>query len=188
MAEEIKKPAKEEVRVALTQEPSKVSPIAVTGPIMFQQMDFISDLLEQRLKRSNISTFFMDMRQRVETTENLVRACGDPSYLKVPLEQSSFDQHQAILAVKGVFMLATAITKDDYGDVQGAREVADAIDQALMMVKCGTEWKKPWAHGIQVDRDGGYLAQCWKPLGNKRYDRTRHWIHTSDDEFGDPGR
>ena len=151
MAEEMKKPAKEEVRVALKQEPSKVRPIAVTGPIMFQQMDFISDLLEQRLKRSNISTFFMDMRERVETTENLVRACGDPSYLKVPLEQSSFDQHQAILAVKGVFMLATAITKDEYGDVEGAREVADAIDQALMaemMVKCGTEWKKPWAHGM----------------------------------------
>lgn len=89
----------DEIHIQQKAEGSKVRPVAKAGNELTRQMDFVSTWLDTGLYGSSFSTLFLSASQAEELDLAFVADSQDPKLLKVPLDQSNFDQHKSYVAI-----------------------------------------------------------------------------------------
>ncbi|UHK03112.1 MAG: RNA-dependent RNA polymerase [Sanya totivirus 1] len=80
-------------------EGAKVRPVAKAGNELTRQMDFISSWLDRGLYGSKMSTLFLSASQAEDLDLKFLEDARNPNLLKVPLDQSNFDQHQSYTTI-----------------------------------------------------------------------------------------
>lgn len=113
----------EEMIVMQKAEGAKVRPVVKTGNAMYRKMDFASEVVERGLYGGKTSTLFAGTRGNEEIDRMWMGLASDPSLLKVPLDQSSFDQHQSRASICAVL--------NAIGDVCFAQ---DEVDDDMLAV------------------------------------------------------
>lgn len=67
-----------------------------------RKMDFLSEIVERGLYGSDFSTLYAGTRGNDAIDMKLVEMTRDPNYLKVPLDQMNFEQHQSLITIQAV--------------------------------------------------------------------------------------
>lgn len=149
---ELFKPTREEMIVMQKSEGGKVRPVVKTGNPVYRKMDYLSELVESGFKGSRTSTLFAGPAGNEEIDELWLREVEDFSRLKVPLDQSSFDQRQSrntiltVLAAIGDYCLQfTNPEKDDYQQVWAALWETLAVRQPRVIYEKDTFI---WGNGV----------------------------------------
>lgn len=91
--------ASDEIHIQQKAEGAKVRPVAKAGNELTRQMDFISNWLDRGLYGAKISTLFLSASQAEELDLDFLADARNPNLLKVPLDQSNFDQHQSYTTI-----------------------------------------------------------------------------------------
>lgn len=87
--------APEEFHVMEKSEGGKSRPVVKTSNHTNRKMDFLSEIVERGLYGSEFSTLYAGTRGNDAIDMRLVEVTRDPNYIKVPLDQNNFDQHQS---------------------------------------------------------------------------------------------
>lgn len=93
---------REEFHVMEKSEGGKSRPVVKTSNHTNRKMDFLSEVVERGLYRTRFSTLYAGTSGNEKIDVELVDLTRDRSYLKVPLDQKNFDQHQSKLTIQAV--------------------------------------------------------------------------------------
>lgn len=100
--QELYTPAREEFHVMEKSEGGKSRPVVKTSNHTNRKMDFLSEVIERGLYGTRFSTLYAGTAGNDKVDLELVELTRDRNYLKVPLDQKNFDQHQSKLTIQAV--------------------------------------------------------------------------------------
>lgn len=150
-------PNVERMRVMQKSEGAKVRPVVVGGNELYIKMDFLSELVEVGLQGSRISTLFAGASGNEEIDKMWLAEVRNTDTLKVPLDQSAFDNNQSKSTILGVLIgIERAImTRKDVPEEY--RIVWDAMWKSLTtytpLVEMGGK-TRAWENGIPKNAQG----------------------------------
>lgn len=95
-------PVQERFEIIQKSEGGKIRPVVKTGNRINRMMDYLSEIWEVGMYGSRISTLFAGARGNEEIDLEMVELARDEAWIKVPLDQGSFDQHQSKGSIKAI--------------------------------------------------------------------------------------
>lgn len=99
---ELYMPAREEFHVMEKIEGGKSRPVVKTSNQTNRKMDFLSEFIERGLYGTRFSMLYAGTSGNDRVDMELIELTRDRTYLKVPLDQKNFDQHQSKLSIQVV--------------------------------------------------------------------------------------
>lgn len=148
---ELCEPRREVMKVLQKSEGGKVRPVVVGGNVLYRKMDFLSELVENSFAGSKTSTLFAGAGGNEAIDAAWLNEIRNPNVLKVPLDQSAFDNNQSKSTILGVLLaiqeeiVDSAVTPGDY------KEVWSAMWDTLTLYKPQVEMegdRRNWENGI----------------------------------------
>lgn len=143
--------AGDKLQVMQKSEPGKVRGCVKAGNNLFRQMDFLSQWVEGGLYSSRTSTLFAGKRGNEEIDEELVESMQHGGWVKVPLDQSGFDNNQARSSVLRVIKVLRDYLEPNVRKVDGYDQVWDAVERSVndpnvTVVLGEKQWR--WGNGV----------------------------------------
>lgn len=117
----------EEMHIMQKSEGGKVRAVVKTGNAVNRQMDYISTAFDDGLIGSKASTLWAAGSGGEEIDWDLLHAVEDKRKLKVPLDQSSFDQHQSKPTIWAVLVAVGETLEEAYGEEHDVMKVWRAM-------------------------------------------------------------
>lgn len=141
----------ETMRIMQKSEGGKVRPVVVGGNKLYRKMDFLSELIDNGLRGSRSSTLFAGASGNEQIDNTWVEHVRNPLLLKVPLDQSSFDNNQskstilAVLSAMGDTCLVSESIPKDYARVW--RAMWSSMTTTVPLVEMNGEHRR-WENGV----------------------------------------
>jgi len=143
-------PQKEEMVIMQKSEGGKVRPVVKTGNSL-NRMDFLSEYFEGGLAGNKFSSLFAGAHGNEEIDLRLIELTANRGWFKVPLDQSSFDQHQSKLTIAAV-LLAMLSVMTRWGAPPEYFRVFEAMMDSLFVsgadVIIDGKVLGPWRNGV----------------------------------------
>lgn len=134
IAAEVKTPMVERMRVMQKSEGAKVRPVVVGGNALYRKMDFLSELVENGLRGSRTSTLFTGAAGNEAIDNQWLAEVRNRDSLKVPLDQSSFDNNQSKSTILGVLLGMESYIMGHHDIPMEYKQVWDATWQSLTRI------------------------------------------------------
>jgi len=150
IGEELRTPYPEQFHVMEKSEGGKSRPVVKTSNESNRKMDFLSEVVEKGLYGTRFSTLYAGTAGNNKIDAELVELTRDPNYIKVPLDQKNFDQHQSLLTIQAVMgaigdHMEEAEVPNEYMEVWAA--LWDSVFFLGGEVTVGKK-KFPWRNGL----------------------------------------
>lgn len=148
---ELREPRQEVMKVLQKSEGGKVRPVVVGGNALYRKMDFLSELVENGFAGSRTSTLFAGAGGNEAIDAAWLEEIRNPHVLKVPLDQSSFDNNQSKSTILGVLLAIQEEVVDNAATPSDYKEAWKAMWETLTEYKPQVEMegdKQGWENGI----------------------------------------
>lgn len=150
IALELVTPVKEQFHVMEKSEGGKSRPVVKTSNESNRKMDFLSEIVERGLYGSRFSTLYAGTAGNDLIDLELVELTRNRNYIKVPLDQKNFDQHQSLITIQAVLgaigdHISTQDIPPEYHQVWSA--LWDSIFMLGGTVHVG-KTQFPWRNGL----------------------------------------
>ncbi|CAB3249509.1 unnamed protein product [Arctia plantaginis] len=148
---ELREARRENMKIMQTSEGGKVRPVVVGGNELYRKMDFLSGLVEVGLYGSRTSTLFAGAAGNEAIDREWLAKVRNGCTLKVPLDQSSFDNNQSKSTILAVLLgmehhtMGHAGVPDEYREVWG--RMWDTFTTAGVEVIMGND-HRTWENGV----------------------------------------